>query len=231
MKTYSVTQTPDPVGPDTPCFRNLMPEELKLISRSKTRVLFRRGESLTKQSAFGSSVLFVIQGIARQYIEHEHGKIFNLGLIIPGDFIGLSLAFQKSTYNYSVTALQDTLACLIEKEAVAGLIRKNGEFAYKIITRYCGEVSSLYETIGVLLGKQMPGRLADTLLYLDEEAYRSRQIFELLSRRDIAEFAGISTENTVKLLKTFEKEGIIRLSDKDVQILNREKLLEISRTG
>jgi CRP/FNR family transcriptional regulator len=53
----------------------------------------------------------------------------------------------------------------------------------------------------------------------------------VLSRRDIAEFAGISTESTVKLLKTFEKDGLIKLKDKDIILLNREALKEISRRG
>jgi CRP/FNR family transcriptional regulator len=56
-------------------------------------------------------------------------------------------------------------------------------------------------------------------------------VFSLLSRRDIAEFAGLSTESTVKLLKTFEKDGLISLDDKSVVISNRDALVEISKRG
>ena len=77
----------------------------------------------------------------------------------------------------------------------------------------------------------MNGRLADALLYLSPDEYSGVNIFPVLSRRDIAEFAGISTESTVKLLKTFEKDGLISLKDKDIILLDRKALQEISRRG
>ncbi len=53
----------------------------------------------------------------------------------------------------------------------------------------------------------MNGRLAYTLLYLGSENFNGESIFTHLSRKDIADFAGISTESTVKLLKIFEKDS------------------------
>ena len=64
-------------------------------------------------------------------------------------------------------------------------------------------------------------------MLLPEEA----EIFQLLSRKDLADFAGISTESTVKLLKTFEKDGLIKLHEKDINIIKHDLLLEISRKG
>ena len=49
--------------------------------------------------------------------------------------------------------------------------------------------------------------------------------------KDIAEFAGISTESAVKLLKTFDKEGIIELHDKNIEIIKPEVLREIWKRG
>jgi len=79
--------------------------------------------------------------------------------------------------------------------------------------------------------KQMNGRLADTLLYIDTVRGDNPEIFQLLSRKDIADFAGISTESAVKLLKTFEKDGLIKLQDKDILLTKHDVLSEISRKG
>ncbi len=70
-----------------------------------------------------------------------------------------------------------------------------------------------------------------SLLYLDGLRDQYEDIFQLLSRKDLAEFAGISTESTVKLLKTFEKDGLIELREKDIRLLNHNLLSEISRRG
>jgi CRP/FNR family transcriptional regulator len=79
--------------------------------------------------------------------------------------------------------------------------------------------------------KQMHGRLADVLLYLDTMKYNNKSIFTYLSRKEISDFAGLSTESTVKLLKGFEQDGLIRLVDKDIEVLKRENLIEISKRG
>lgn len=128
---------------DAPCFRNLLPEEIDLARNSKTRVIFRKGENLTKQGAFASSVLFIMDGLAKQYVEGDATRNFNLRLLKGGEFVGLSVAFNNHTYQYSVVALRETTACLIEKEAVTSLIKANGTFAYNIINRYCEQKYSI----------------------------------------------------------------------------------------
>jgi CRP/FNR family transcriptional regulator len=52
-----------------------------------------------------------------------------------------------------------------------------------------------------------------------------------MSRKDLADFAGISTESTVKLLKRFEKDGLVELQDKDILLLDIERLKEIQKRG
>jgi CRP/FNR family transcriptional regulator len=73
--------------------------------------------------------------------------------------------------------------------------------------------------------------MADSLLYIDSLKNEKAEIFQLLSRKNLADFAGISTESAVKLLKTFEKDGLIKLQEKDIRIIKHNALLEISRKG
>lgn len=214
-----------------PCFQKLIPAEVELVRNSKTQVLFKKGENLCKQGTFGAYVLFVIDGLVKLYVEGDQSRNFNLRLLQSGDFIGLSIVFNKKTFNYSTMALRDTKAFLIEKDAIENLVKKNGEFAFSIVRRYMELDTDLYELINSMTYKQMNGRLADTLLYLSSETFRGEMVFSSMSRKDIAEFTGISTESAVKLLKTFEKDGLIELHDKDVIILNRPTLEEISRRG
>jgi CRP-like cAMP-binding protein len=217
----------------SPCFQLLSNQELELVRTSKTQVLFRKGDNLTKQGAFASYVLFVIKGIAKQYIEGDTTKSFNLRLIKPGEFVGLSSVFTKNTFNYSSVAITDCQVFLIEKDAITQVIKQNGLFGFNIIKRYSEQNSNLFYKLRTIMYKQMNGRIADTLLYID--SFKTEpgfgEIFQLLSRKDIADFAGISTESTVKLLKSFEKDGLIELNDKDITIIDHNNLMEISRRG
>jgi len=77
----------------------------------------------------------------------------------------------------------------------------------------------------------MPGKLAETLIYLNDEKFKDENVFFNLSRKDIADFAGISTESAVKILKNFEKDNIITLSDKHITINQLSTLQEICLKG
>lgn len=214
-----------------PCFQMLSQEEAELVRASKTQVLFRKGDNLTKQGAFASYALFVINGLAKQYIEGDGSKSFNLRIIKPGEFVGLSAIFTKNTFNYSSVALTDCQVFLVEKDAITLVIKQNGLFGFNMIKRYCEQNANLFDTLRTVMYKQMNGRIASALLYIDNLKTENPDVFQLLSRKDIADFAGISTESTVKLLKSFEKDGLIELNEKDIVIVNQKELLEISKKG
>jgi CRP/FNR family transcriptional regulator len=125
----------------------------------------------------------------------------------------------------------ETQVFLIEKEAISKVVQQNGMFAYAIIRRYCEQNSRFYSVLRNLIYKQMNGHMADALLYLSSENFDGLEVTSLLTRKEIADFAGVSTESAVKILKSFEKEGILDLNDKTVTIRNRERLEEISKHG
>lgn len=213
------------------CFLDLSTEEQSFIRSSRTQVQFRKGENLSKQGAFASYVLFMIDGLAKQYVEGGSSNSYNIQLLHPGDFIGLSSLFDANTYHYSTVAVTPATAILIEKEAIRSVLIRNGEFAFGIMGRYCRQDILLYDIISRITYKQMNGRLADTLLYLSSERFKGEDVFIHLSRKDLAEFSGISTESAVKLLKRFEQDGLIRLDEKDIVITDRNALTEISHKG
>lgn len=231
MKTILETDKEYICDIHAPCFQMLTSRELELVRASKTQVLFRKGDSLTKQGTFASYILFVINGICKQYIEGYGSKSFNMRIVQPGEFVGLSAVFTKNIFNYSTVALTDCYAFLIEKDVIAKVIQKNGLFGLNIIKRYCEQNSNLFSTLQTVLYKQMNGRISETLLYLNSIRESHPDIFLLLSRKDIADFAAISTESAVKLLKSFEKDGLIELQDKDVIIRDKKALEDISKRG
>lgn len=214
-----------------PCFQALSPQEVELVRASKTQILFRKGDNLTKQGTFASYVLFIIKGLAKQYIEGDGNKSYNLRIIQSGEFVGLSSVFAKNTFNYSSVAITDCQVFLVEKEAIAKVIRGNGTFGYDIIKRYIAQNDQLFDSLHKVLYRQMNGRMAETLLYIDSLKAGNPDIFQLLSRKDIADFAALSTESAVKLLKSFEKDGLIELNEKDIVIKDYKELQEIRIRG
>ncbi len=216
---------------NAPCFQALNPEEIELVRSSRTQVQFRKGDNLAKQGTFASYVMFMVNGLAIQYVESDLTKNYNLRIIQPGEFIGLSSVFSANTFSYSSIAITDCHVFLVEKTAIAQIISSNGIFGLSLIKRYSQQNMNLYDIVRKVLYKQMNGRLAEALLYINNIKSQYPDIFQNLTRKNLADFAGISTESAVKLLKSLEKENVLKLEGKDISILDELKLQEISKRG
>jgi len=213
------------------CFKKLIPSELEFINQNKTQILYRKGENICKQGAFASYVLYISDGLVKLYMESPNNKNINLKILKTSEFIGLSSIYGDNIYNYSTVALKDSTICLIEKKSFRKLLINNGHFASEIIKWYCENEKQLFTKIQSLGNKQMHGRLADTLIYLCDQNLQEEEIFSYLSRKDIAEFAGLSTESTVRLLTELKNNNIIDINGKEIKTLNPEGLKEISKRG
>jgi CRP/FNR family transcriptional regulator len=213
------------------CFKTLLDNELDFISNNKTQIQYSKGENLCKQGAFSSSILYINEGLVKVYVENSNKKTTNISILKSQDFIGLSSVFGDNIYNYSAIALKDTQVCLIEKQSFNELLQNNASFGASIIKRYCDRERNLFDKIRSISYKQMNGRLADALLYLSSNKFESENIYKYINRKDIADFACISKESTIKLLNEFDKDGIINLKGKTIEINDLTLLKSISKRG
>ncbi|HAJ99447.1 MAG TPA: Crp/Fnr family transcriptional regulator [Bacteroidales bacterium] len=213
------------------CFLHLSTEQLELLNTKKTQIYYQKGETLFKQGAFSPYVLYIIEGLIKVSIQTGGTKQLNVFVANTGDFLAFSVIFGKEHYLYSATAMRNSRVCMIDKDALKQVFLLNPQFAFQITTRNNGIEEQLVETIKNLSYKQMRGKLASALSYLSRGDFIYENVFENLSRQELADFAGITLESTVKYLKEFERDGILNLDGKNILISDREKLSYISRTG
>jgi CRP/FNR family transcriptional regulator, polysaccharide utilization system transcription regulator len=213
---------------------NLMqhfPDALNQLAQNKTRISYLKGETIFKQGAFAPYVLFVVQGLIKVYLQTGYDKQMNISLAKTGDFLAFSSIFGENIHTYSAQALKDSEICMIDKESLKDILLQNPQFALEITSKNYRNERHLLEIIKNLSYKQMRGKLASGLIYLSQEDFLIEDVFELLTRQELADFASIATESAIKFLKEFEKEGIIRLDGKSIKITDRKKLEIISKTN
>ena len=213
------------------CFQLISREDLEALSENRTQITYLKGETIFKQGALAPHVLFIQAGLIRVYIQTGRSKVQNLWISRSGDFLAFSTLFGERTYSYSAVAMKDSELLMIDKESLRHLLQTNPQFGFRITSRNLNSERHLVDIVHSLSYKQMRGKLATALLYLDAEALRSEGVFNHLSRQDIADFASISVESVIKFLKEFEKDGMLLLEGKNILIRERERLEEISRTG
>lgn len=213
------------------CFKHLIESELEFINEHKVQIQYSKGETLIKEGAFATSISIILKGLVKVYLEGSNNRNILVKLLIPGDYVGLSSLFGESVFNFSASALSNTIVCSIDKKSFGGLILRNGAFSTEIIKWYCINYNHMFDKCQSLGMKQLHGRLADSLIYLNREEFQSQNVLSHMSRKDIAEFAGMSLESAVRILSEFNNDGIINLDGKKIEVLNFELLKKISRSG
>ena len=79
--------------------------------------------------------------------------------------------------------------------------------------------------------KQMPGRVADALIYLADEIFESCCISSDISRQDIADYTSMSKDSAIRILKEFERDNIIQLDGRCIEVQDVKRLHSISLMG
>jgi CRP/FNR family transcriptional regulator, polysaccharide utilization system transcription regulator len=213
------------------CFQLISREDLESLSNNRTQLTYLKGETVFKQGAFSPHVLFIQSGLIRVYLQTGRNKVQNLWISKAGDFLAFSSMFGERTYSYSAVAMKDAELWMIDKESLMKLLQTNPEFGFRITSKNYNSEKHLLDLVSSLSYKQMRGKLATALLYLSSENLKGEEVFSYLTRQDIADFASISVESVIKFLKEFEKEGILSLAGKSIDILDLQRLEEISMTG
>lgn len=213
------------------CFEELSKEQMDLIDKSKVTISFKKGENICKQGSFASHIIFLREGLVKVYLE---GKPKNLVLKISpaGNLVGLTSIYEgNNIFLYSASTYTDTVVDLIDINIFKQLIIENGSFASKVINILNENSVQIYGRFYCLTHKQLHGRLADILLCLSERIFNEKNFNLPLSRIELAELTGMSTESVIRVMKDFKDDGLIETSGKEIKILNYEVMSKISEVG
>ena len=211
------------------CLNKLTPQEQEELIKHKNDIEFDLGETIIKRGLPVSNILYLIDGLAKIEITNE-GKPFTIGLIQSHSFIGIICCFAFEKFDFTVTALEKTKVSFIDKNIFEKFIKTNGEFALSLIKHMSGVSNGLMHRITNLSQKNIDGALS--LILLDfAELYKSNNYTLPMVRKELANMLGYSKESVINTLSKFNKEGIIKVSDRKINIINKEKLVQVSKLG
>lgn len=216
-------------------FMKMTEEEFEQVDKHRIEVKFRKGDVIVKQGTSPSHVIYLIDGLAKLFIEGNNNNNVTLQIVTPKTYIGLEPifaedAFSENLLHYSVSAIEDSTACFIDINAFRSVTRSNSAFAYEMLNYISKKGNSIYNKIRTLTQKNSRGRLADALLYL-ADIYGSNKLNLTLTRKDLSELAGTSLENSIRILSELRRESIIKVDGRTIEILNEDLLKKIQELG
>lgn len=212
-------------------FDCLNEEELIKLNNSRFEARFKAGETIFKQGSPTSNAIFIIEGLAKVYIEGYDAKNIILSIVQPKQLIAGPGTYVDNRHHYSLSALTDTIACFVDMNLFKELTKSNSIFAEGLIKDISIKALSNFEKLINFSQKKMHGRLAEGIIYLSTNIFNSTEFNCILNRKELGEFTGMTKESVVRLLKEFNDEGIIQMNQNHMKIIDMDRLNKIMISG
>ncbi len=209
-------------------------DQLRLVSGSKIESCMP-GAVVYAEGDVPKSLLFLNTGKVKICKKGIAGKEQIIRLIKAGWFFGYRALLAEDNY-YQATAevFEEAEIISIAKGTINNLLERNHHLSAFFVRILASDLAKSNEHTLTLTQKHLRGRLANALLIL-EETYGlerdSKMLLARMSRGDLANLANMNIANTSRVLKEFAQEGLLCFYQRNIVILDKKALLQISETG
>ena len=203
-------------------------DELERLDQivNKKRPL-RRGDYLYRAGGSLQSLYAVRTGFFKSCVMHDDGREQVAGFHMAGELLGMD-GIGSGKHMCDAVSLEDSEVCEIpftELEKLSRDIPTLQQHFHRIMSR---EIARDYGVMLLLGSMRAEERLAAFLLNLSQRfaarGYSSKSFLLRMTRNEIGSYLGLKLETISRALSHFQTEGIIAVQNKNVEILDPDRL-------
>ena len=176
-----------------------------ILQYPKNKVIFAQGSP-------SDAVFYIQKGRAKLSVLSAHGKEATIALLGQGDFMGEGcMASDQPLRTASATAITDSSALRIEKDAMLKVLHQQHEFSDLFVAYLVGRYNQTQADLVDQLFNSAEKRLARTLLLLARfgKEGRSENVIPKISQETLAEMVGTTRARINFFMNRFRQLGFI----------------------
>jgi CRP-like cAMP-binding protein len=215
-------------------FKGLNQKDKEIIAQHHTLINVKKGKLLFKEGEKTRGLICLASGKVKVFKEGVGGRQQILKMVRQLGFIGYRALFSENIWSFSAAAIEDSVICVLEKNSMIRILKKNPDLALKLIRVIAEELGFSNNRTISLTQKHIRGRITESLLLLrDTYGYEAdgKTIHITLSREDIANLSSMTTSNAIRTLSNLAAEGYIEIKGRRISILDDINLEHISELG
>jgi cAMP-binding proteins - catabolite gene activator and regulatory subunit of cAMP-dependent protein kinases len=215
-------------------FGFLTDEQKQLVYDTYQIQHFKKNEIVYVEGDVPKSMMCLLKGKVKIFKDGIGGRSQIIRMLKPVEYFAYRAYFASETYVTSATAFESATICMIPLEIVSKLLQENNQLAFRFIQMLAVDLGITDSRTVNLTQKHIRGRLAEALLFLQdnygvEEDGVTLNIY--LSREDLASLSNMTTSNAIRTLSIFANEKIVSVDGRRIKIIDEEKLKKISKYG
>ena len=200
-------------------------EAVSLVTRKKT---LQRREELFHKGDHGGEVYVVASGKLKALTTSAEGDDVVFSILGPGEVFGEVALLGATPRTATVSAIEDCELFAIDRRDFMSFLRTNPEVSVKLLSVLATRLKRVSELVEDTLFLNLPLRLAKKLLSFSrtygEEVADGIRIDLKLSQEEWGDLVGTTRESINKQLRKWTEDGIVRIDDGYLVILNPVQL-------
>lgn len=209
----------------------LTDQQAEIIKSNGKVISFQKKDVIFRQGTITSHVMFLESGLVKLFREGRNERSLIIKIAKPGEFIGLVSMYGNETYHYSATAVEDAKVFFIDFKIFNSILSENGNYAIYLLKEIANDNLGIFDRIISQYHKQLPGKIADIILYFSTHIYNSETFEFPITRNELAELAGTTKESFIRTLAEFKNDKIIEIQGKLIKINSIDIIKTLSRLG
>lgn len=187
-------------------------EELAQVSRIVRNLELDPGDPLFDEGEPAEAVFNVTAGAVKVYKLLPDGRRQITGFLFAGDFLGLA---HNESYAYSAEAITPVALCRFPRRQLEALLERYPKMERRLLGMASHELAAAQEQMLLLGRKTAREKIASFLLTLSQRArkrgQRENPVTVPMSRNDIGDFLGLTTETVSRSFTQLKTAGLIAL--------------------
>lgn len=214
-----------------PTYNLLSEEQIDTINENSYYVHYKKGDIIFRQNTPTAHVVYVKSGLVKFYRENKNNKILVVDLIKENNFIGLLCLMSDNMYQFSASVVEPSDIYFIDINVFKKLLLQNNQYTVMIMKLLSNSSLFMINKLINITQKQLPGRIAEIILFFSKEIYNNK-VFEFpLTRQELAELAFTTKESFIRTLTEFKNDKIIELEGRKVEIKSFDIINILTRLG
>lgn len=192
-----------------------------------------QGQQFILEGAPVNGLYFIYSGAVKVYRQTASKESQIIRFSKAGEIVGHRGFGTNYVYDISAAALNDTILCNFATDVLIEMLHKAPSLMFDFMLFYADQLQKSEANAKRFIQMSVRERVVNGLLFIEEKFGQSDgYINMILSRRDIAEFAGTSTDQVIRVISALKKEGLLTAKGKKLGIPNVELFEEqLQETG
>lgn len=181
-------------------------------------------EKIYEEGGNSNYVFLIAKGAVKCYKLNEQGKVLTTSIYKEDDLFGYTLFTKNQPYQETAEAIAPTELIGIKKAELINVLNNNHKVVLDLVDLLTDNLKDVKEQLLDMAYNSVHQKTAATLLKFAEKINRKPDDLIQVSRHDLANVAGISTETLIRSISKLRKQGIVDIDGRNIKILDIEAL-------